>query len=108
MKQAIAERGRRTKKRRHHAMVHTRPTLEIYGPPGLYNYVAMNMALSCVKLNYLNVVVTEFVGGREERGPIRSRDEETRNGRRGRRNIFLSHYPEVEMGLLKRRYLEMV
>jgi ribonuclease Z len=76
-------------------------TLEIYGPPGLYNYISMTLALSCAKVNYMNVVVYELIGGRQERGP-------NGNQRRGRRNVFLSHYPEVETRLVKRRYLEQV
>lgn len=108
MKQAIEANPRRNKKRRHQAILDVRPTLEIYGPPGLYNYIAMTLALSCAKMNYLEVVVTELVGGREERGPVMNASEGMGNGRRGRRNVFLSHYPEVETGLLKRRYLEMV
>ena len=89
-------------------MMEERPTLEIFGPPGLYNYIAMTLALSCAKLNYLNVVVTELVGGREERGQTSNTSGGLGNGRRGRRNVFLSHYPEVETGLLKKGYLEKV
>ncbi|KAL3784981.1 hypothetical protein HJC23_011182, partial [Cyclotella cryptica] len=101
------EENRMKWKRRSPTMVENRPTLEIYGPPGLYNYIAMNLALSCAKLNYLNVVVTELVGGKEERGQTNNSAVGLGNGRRGRRNVFLSHYPEVETGLLKRRFLEM-
>jgi hypothetical protein len=99
---------RNTRKRRNMTMMDDRPTLEIYGPPGLYNYIAMTLALSCAKVNYLNVIVTELIGGREERGPMEKSSAGMGNGRRGRRNVFLSTYPELEMGLVKRRYLEMV
>ena len=77
------------------------PVLEIYGPPGLYNYINMTLALSCAKVNYLNVTVIELVGGREERGPNALQ-------RRGRRNVFLSHYPEIETPKIRRQYLEAV
>mmetsp|Transcript_14438 Transcript_14438/g.31302 ORF Transcript_14438/g.31302 Transcript_14438/m.31302 type:complete len:533 (-) Transcript_14438:1572-3170(-) len=76
-------------------------TLEIYGPPGLFNYINMVLTLSCAKVNYLNINVIELVGGREERGPMSSRPRQ-----RGRRNIFLSHYPEIETPLITRKYLE--
>ncbi|KAL7533431.1 hypothetical protein ACHAWF_004490 [Thalassiosira exigua] len=76
-------------------------SLEIYGPPGLYNYVVMTLALSCSKVNYLNIKIIELVGGREERGPKLSQPR-----MRGRRNIFLSHYPEIETPFLTRQYLE--
>lgn len=57
----------------------------------------------------MNVVVTELVGGGQERGPMNTgQSTGMGNGRRGRRNVFLSHYPEVEFGLLTRKYLEMV
>jgi ribonuclease BN (tRNA processing enzyme) len=78
-----------------------RATLEIYGPPGIYNYVCMVLTLSCSKLNYLNVHVIELVGGREEQGPTASRPRQ-----RGRRNVFLAHYPEIEVPAIKRKYLQ--
>ena len=77
------------------------PTLEIFGPPGLFNYVNMVLTLSCSKVNYLNVNVIELVGGRMERGPIQSRPKH-----RGGKNVFLSHYPEIETPLITRKYLE--
>jgi ribonuclease Z len=38
-------------------------TLQIYGPVGLYNYIATNLSLSVAKLNYLIVEVFELTGG---------------------------------------------
>lgn len=75
------------------------PTLEIYGPPGLYNYINMGIALTCSKINYLNVKVIELVGGRNERGP---------KAQGGKRNIFLAHYPEIETPRVRRSYLQRV
>ncbi|KAL7466812.1 hypothetical protein ACHAXS_007097 [Conticribra weissflogii] len=75
------------------------PTLEIYGPPGLYNYINMGIALTCSKINYLNVKVIELVGGRNERGP---------KAQGGKRNIFLSHYPEIETPRVRRSYIQRV
>ena len=54
-------------------------------------------------MNHMNVDVVELVGGKQEQGPMATRPKS-----RGRRNVFLSHYPEVDMPLLKRRYLTAV
>lgn len=35
----------------------------MYGPVGLYNYVAASISLSCTELNYVKVVVYELTGG---------------------------------------------
>jgi len=40
------------------------PTVKIYGPPGLFNYIASSIILSCSKLHTLNVEVYELMGGR--------------------------------------------
>ena len=81
----------------------SKATLEIYGPPGLFNYINMVLALSCSKINYLNVHVIELVGGRMERGPAR---DHRGAWQRGTRNVFLSHYPEVESPYITRKYLQ--
>ncbi len=97
-----------------------KPTLEIYGPPGLYNYIGMVISLSCSKLNYLNVKVIELVGGKEERGPFQQHTADNNNQRRGggggggggqrgnRRNVFTSHYPEIHAPLVTRQFLQQV
>jgi hypothetical protein len=82
------------------------PTLEIYGPPGLYNYICMVLSLSCSKMNYLNVKVIELVGGKEERGPPAAAGGG--GGQRGKRNVFTSHYPEIQTPLVTRKFLEQV
>ena len=88
--------------KRKHLLEHGEiPTLEIFGPPGLFNYINMVLTLSCSKVNYLNINVIELVGGRMERGPMSSRPKH-----RGGRNVFLSHYPEIETPLITRKYLE--
>ena len=38
--------------------------VKIYGPPGLFNYIASSISLSCTKLHLLNVEVYELHGGR--------------------------------------------
>eukprot|EP00984_Skeletonema_dohrnii_P017428 scaffold7914_cov111-Skeletonema_dohrnii-CCMP3373.AAC.3 len=79
-----------------------KPTIEIYGPPGLYNYIGMVLSLSCSKMNHLNVKVIELVGGKEERGFGSSAS----SSQRGRRNVFTSHYPEIQTPLVTRKFLE--
>lgn len=74
-----------------------KPRVQIYGPPGLYNYLCMVLTLSCAKINFLQVDVIELVGGRNERGPTH---------KKGQRNPFLSHYPEFAMPSVSRKYLE--
>jgi ribonuclease BN (tRNA processing enzyme) len=41
--------------------------LKIYGPPGLYHYIAASLQLSCTKLTYLKVEVYELMGARVKR-----------------------------------------
>lgn len=80
-----------------------KPTIEVYGPPGLYNYISTVLTLSCSKINYLQINVIELVGGRMERGPPTARSNS-----RGVRNMFLSHYPEIQTPFVSRKYLEQV
>merc|ERR1712238_140449 len=40
------------------------PTVKIYGPPGLFNYIASSITLGCTKMHTLNVEVYELMGGR--------------------------------------------
>ena len=42
-------------------------TVQIYGPPGLFNYIVSSITLSCARLHLLNVEVYELVGGRVRR-----------------------------------------
>lgn len=44
------------------------PTLKIYGPPGLFNYLASSLTLSCSFHLLLNVEVYELIGGRVRNG----------------------------------------
>jgi len=94
----MANPQKRAKHKQNHG---DKASLEIYGPPGLYNYISMVLALSCSKMKYLDVNVIELVGGREEQGPMATRPRRNRN-----RNIFLSHYPEIESPVIKRKYLQ--
>ena len=42
-------------------------TVRVYGPPGLCNYIATAITLSCTRLHLLKVEVYELVGGRVRR-----------------------------------------
>ena len=42
-------------------------TVQIYGPPGLFNYIASSITLSCTRLHLLNVEVYELMNGRVRR-----------------------------------------
>ena len=42
---------------------HAPKTLEIYGPVGLYNYIAAAISLSCTELNLMKIDVYEMTGG---------------------------------------------
>ena len=62
---SIREKGKRKKK-------NAKPldedfTVKIYGPPGLFNFIASTITLSCTRLHLLNVEVYELVGGRVRR-----------------------------------------
>ena len=68
-------------------------TVHVYGPPGLYNFLAANFAITCSKLNHIQVIVHELMGGREERGPYRPREWNVQQGNRQNkqrrtRNVF--------------------
>jgi len=80
-----------------------KPTLEIYGPPGLYNYIGMVLSLSLSKMNYVNVKVIELVGGSQERGFSATGGNRSRPGKR---NVLTAHYPEIHNPLITRKFLE--
>jgi ribonuclease Z len=70
--------------------------VKIYGPPGLYNFIASNITLSCTKFHSLSIEVYELVGGRVRRS----------HGGRGIRNPFHDTYPEFNFGFIKRKFIE--
>mmetsp|Transcript_23424 Transcript_23424/g.49705 ORF Transcript_23424/g.49705 Transcript_23424/m.49705 type:complete len:276 (+) Transcript_23424:126-953(+) len=75
------------------------PLLEIYGPPGLYNFINMSIALSCSKINYLDMHIIELVGGRNGLGP-------TALSRK--KSVFLQRYPEIDTPGIRRVFLKAV
>jgi ribonuclease Z len=82
-----------SKKKKKERGVHV---VKIYGPPGLYNYIACNIILSCTKFHSLSIEVYELVGGRVRR----------LRGGNGIRNPFEHVYPEFNFGFLKRKTVE--
>lgn len=54
MKSAADANPKKSRRYKNRTVMDERPTLEIYGPPGLYNYVAMNMALVSLLLSPLH------------------------------------------------------
>jgi hypothetical protein len=74
--------------------------VKIYGPPGLYNFIAMNIILSCTKLHAITVEVYELVGSR-----VRRMHDGGRSGE-GRRHPFDGDYPEFNYGCIKRNLIE--
>ncbi len=62
---ALREKGRRSKTNA--KSIDEDYTVKIYGPPGLFNYIATSITLSCTRLHLLNVEVYELIGGRVRR-----------------------------------------
>eukprot|EP00557_Chaetoceros_sp_GSL56_P013170 CAMPEP_0176483050 /NCGR_PEP_ID=MMETSP0200_2-20121128/3715_1 /TAXON_ID=947934 /ORGANISM="Chaetoceros sp., Strain GSL56" /LENGTH=500 /DNA_ID=CAMNT_0017879433 /DNA_START=433 /DNA_END=1936 /DNA_ORIENTATION=+ len=42
-------------------------TLEIYGPKGIYDYIVMNVVMTCSRIKNLNIVIYELIGGSDLR-----------------------------------------
>ena len=95
-----------------------RPMLDLYGPPGLYAYVASVLTLSCARIRFMDVTVHELTGGEWDSGPPigqamynKSRRGGGRGGGRGsggggersERNLFTDPLPEVRHVGIKRR-----
>lgn len=71
--------------------------VEIYGPPGLYNYIAATVALTRAGFAHVKVVVYELVGG----------DADAENQKRqSRGNIVYDHYPELSIKTIVRKSIE--
>jgi ribonuclease BN (tRNA processing enzyme) len=94
--------------------------LSIYGPPGLYNYIAMTLSLIHGHVSKVPITVYELVGGYQERGTNRrlrpntvqphtsQRNNTTTNSSlpkgdtSSHKNVFLDWYPEFEIPNLTR------
>jgi len=70
-----------------------RQSLEIYGPIGLYNFIAMNVALTCSKINNLDLTVYELIGGNDKRLQ--------------RENVLKRSYRELAHLNIKRKTIDM-
>jgi ribonuclease BN (tRNA processing enzyme) len=81
--------------------------VKVYGPPGLYHYVASSIILSCTKLHTLSIEVHELMGGRVRRASIPQQRGSGNGGSFGggvggnndnMRNPFSDEYPEYTYG----------
>ncbi|KAG7343696.1 ribonuclease Z [Nitzschia inconspicua] len=75
--------------------------IQIYGPPGLYHYIASSLLLSCTKLVYLKLQVYELVGGRVRRvaSPLKQQQRI--------RDPFSDEYPEYSYaGQIERKRIQ--
>jgi ribonuclease Z len=75
----------------------TKRVVEIYGPPGIYNYIATIMALTRAHLPFIQLVVYELVGG--------DADQECRRHLR-KPSFSYSHYPELSNIAITRKRIE--
>jgi ribonuclease Z len=67
--------------------------VKIYGPPGIYNYIAASITLSCTAFQCVKIEVYELVGGSVKRV----------HGGHGLPNPFEAHYPELSQASLRRK-----
>jgi ribonuclease Z len=79
--------------------------VEIYGPPGIYNFITANIALSISTLRpkYIQITVFELFGGTQiarESGQSTSRED------KGQRSIFSSYYPEISNQCITRKRID--
>ena len=80
--------------------------IEVYGPPGIYNFIAANLALCRAHFAFVTVTVYELVGGDADSGLQQQQqdgNDGNKNGRRRWRNIRHSHYPEIANRKLVRK-----
>lgn len=78
-------------------------TVELYGPPGLYNYVAMSLALTVSAMAAGQIVVHELVGGHADPGSKQDSGKQNSNSRR--KDVKHAYYREVERRNLKRKVI---
>ena len=90
-----------------HVDEYGRLVVQIYGPPGLYNYIASSIVLSCTVLHSIRIEVYELVGGRVKRMhgtgdsvlKVLNRHHKRNNSNKRQdffRNPFVDKYPELE------------
>lgn len=75
--------------------------LEIYGPPGIYNYITMNLALTFSKMYHITIIVNELTGGRYDPRKIKKDKNDKR------RNTHTSFYPEFRNPNVSRKTIPM-
>ena len=73
-------------------------TINIYGPPGLYNYVAASTTMACTSFQHVQIIVHELVGGRVKR--VR-----TSGQHKTHKDPFYHTYQEFEHSYLTRKII---
>lgn len=85
--------------------------IEVYGPPGLYNYISINLALSFSKLNFITIIVYELTGGTHDAGiemkAQTKSDNQGKNPKRWHRHTHSFIYPEFRNPNLIRKVIPM-
>lgn len=85
-------------KKNKHQNNNTGLTVELYGPPGLYNYVAMSLSLTMTGSSAGEIIVHELVGGYADPGG--SKEKKNSNERRDPKHC---HYREIGRRNLSRK-----
>jgi ribonuclease Z len=70
--------------------------IKIYGPPGIFNYIAASITLSCTSFQCMKIEVYELVGGSVKRV----------HGGHGLPNPFEAHYQELSQRCLRRKIVQ--
>ncbi len=78
--------------------------LDIYGPVGLYNYIAMNVALTCSKIRNIDVVVHELVA---KIGCTKDTDHKIRDKFQNRNSRNFNAPTTPGRSVLQRQYPEL-
>ena len=98
--------------------------VDIYGPPGIYNFVAANLVFCRARFAFADVTIHELVGGMADPGyppgpndPSMQQQQQQQQQQqpyfrrqikapmRGQLNLLHGHYPEMSNRYLKRRQI---
>mmetsp|Transcript_60598 Transcript_60598/g.70900 ORF Transcript_60598/g.70900 Transcript_60598/m.70900 type:complete len:285 (+) Transcript_60598:171-1025(+) len=72
------------------------PDLEIYGPPGIYNYIVTNMTHTLSHISLIRIIVYELVDGVEDKAEQLALRRSNSNHSTDRKDPFRSQYHEME------------
>jgi len=74
----------------------TSADLEIYGPPGIYNYIVTNMTHTLSHISLIRIIVYELVDGVEDKAEQLALRRSNSNHSTDRKDPFRSQYHEME------------